>query len=67
MMRAATAAVVVTLGGVPYHWLVRDRVLNRGVQEEEAAARLRTTSCSTTPTWRQARSLTLAVIVRDCP
>ena len=39
-MRAATAAVMVALGGVLYRWLVRDRVLNWGAQEAEAAARL---------------------------
>ena len=39
-MRAATAAVMVALGGVLYHWLVRDRLLNWGAQEAETAARL---------------------------
>ena len=40
-MRAGTAAAAVALGGVLlYRWLVRDRVLNWGAQEAEAAARL---------------------------
>jgi hypothetical protein len=39
-VRAGAAVAAVALGGVLYHWLVRERMLNWGAQEAEAVARL---------------------------
>jgi len=40
-MRAGTAAAAaMALGGVLYHWFLRDRLLNWGAQQAEVEARL---------------------------